>query len=204
MSTRRAPAARGERRRGAKRTLVAAAMKALATTLILCAAMISPRAACADEGGPPPKALTSLWLEQQLVAHGAKFVVDQLWAHQRYDDVMAQMSSGKSDWIALAPKLAGGTDAGTAEELIISLALALPINPGSVLATLGSDQDIPTAAADVCGAPFIEGTVKNIADYLRRSIKAVAAIRNPALARQKTACLDELHKAVEELKVDGK
>jgi hypothetical protein len=123
---------------------------------------------------------------------GAKAVVDRLWNDGDWDRVMDRVDAGDARWIALVPQLAPGTDAGTAEDLPIALAFALPKNPGAVLALLGRDG---FPADEVCGAPFIEDTVKDIPAYLRQAETAVLRVRDPALSGAKQACLAELKKA---------
>ncbi len=93
--------------------------------------------------------------------------------------------------MALAPKLAPGADAGAAEELPIALAFALPKNPRAVLAVLGGGFPVE----DVCSAPFIEGTVKDIPAYVKEAKAAVARVTDAKLAKVRDACLAELRKA---------
>ena len=80
-----------------------------------------------------------------------------------------------------------------ATQLTISLAFALPRNPKAVLALLIAKDGFP--AEDVCGAPFIEDTVKDVPAYVRRARAAVEKVNNPKLAVAKAACLAALSKA---------
>ena len=102
---------------------------------------------------------------------------------------------GDARWIALAPKLAPGSDAGSAEDLGISLAFSLPKNPGAVLAALDPADGHILGASRVCGMPFIEDTVKDRPAYKRRSIHALEEVSAPTLAQTKTACLRDLKRA---------
>jgi hypothetical protein len=150
-------------------------LAALIGTAAMAASALSPNAIAAD-----------------IAAHGADAVVARLNANGDYDRVLGHIDSADSHWLALAPKLAPGTDAGTAEALVIALAFALPRNPGGVLALLqGKDA---FAAADVCGAPFIEDTVKDIPAYVRRARAAVSAVNDLRLATAKAQCLAALAK----------
>lgn len=132
-------------------------------------------------------------IAQDIRAHGANAAVQRLWKHNDWERVMDGVDSGDARWVALAPLLAPGTDAGTAEELPIALAFALPRNPGAVLGVVGGKKGFPVA--DVCGAPFIEDTVKDIPAYIRRAQTAVARVSEPRLAKIKAECLAELKKA---------
>ena len=125
--------------------------------------------------------------------HGAKAVVDRLWNNGDWERVMDRVDAGDARWIALVPQLAPGTDAGTAEELPIALAFALPNKPRAVLALLGGKDGF--AIEDVCGAPFIGDTVKDIPGYVRKAADAVARVRDPGLVSIRGLCLAELRKA---------
>src|SRR5271155_932831 len=111
-------------------------------------------------------------IARDIATHGASAVVARLLANGDYDRVMDRIDTGEARWVALAPKLAPGADAGAAEELPIALAFALPKNPRAVLAVLGGANGFPVE--DVCSAPFIEGTIKDIPAYVKRAAKAVA------------------------------
>ena len=138
-------------------------------------------------------ALSPEGIARDIKAHGAKAVVDRLWNSEDYDRVMDKIDTGDARWVALAPLLAPGTDAGTAEELPIALAFALPRNPHAVLTVLAGREG--SFFVDVCTAPFIEDTVKDIPAYIKRARKAVAEVSDPALARIKAECLEKLRTA---------
>lgn len=148
-----------------------------------------------------PKPLTLSWTKDQIKSHGAKYVVDALSNQDRYEEVLKHIDLGESDWVALAPELARGTDAATAEGLAISLALGLPKNPAAVLSALDPQME-PLAPERVCGAPFIEGTVKDIPGFIRRSQSALQRVQDVRLAKRKTECLDGLNEAAKNLQVD--
>lgn len=137
--------------------------------------------------------LTPETIAADIAAHGAGAVVAKLAKNGYYDRVLGHIDKGEAEWVALAPKLAPGTDAGWAEALSISLAFALPKNPKAVLALLvGKDA---FAADDICSAPFIEGTIKDVPGYIRRAKAAVAKVSDPSLQSAKAACLASLAKA---------
>ncbi len=139
----------------------------------------------------PP--LSPASIEASIRQDGAKGAVDALGRSNRWQGVERRIGSGDARWIALAPKLAPGTDAGASEGLGIALAFALPRNPRAVLAVLGS-EDGPRSltVGRVCGAPFIEDTVKDVPAYRRRAVRAVRGVWPPSLARVRAACLRTL------------
>jgi hypothetical protein len=127
----------------------------------------------------------------EIQAQGAEAVVQRLFKHGDYDRVLAKIDTGAASWVALAPKLAPGTDAGTAEALPIALAFALPKNPAAVLAVLDPQNEI-LAPDSVCGVPFIEDTVKDIPGYIKRARAMVSKVADPGLQAMKAACLAAL------------
>jgi hypothetical protein len=91
----------------------------------------------ASAAAPVPSAAA---LNAEIDAKGAKEVVNRLnRAHpdsngqNDWSRVTNQMWMGRAAYIKLAPKLAPGTDAGSSEDLGISLAHALPLAPITVL-----------------------------------------------------------------------
>ena len=135
---------------------------------------------------------TAAEVEASIARHGARATVSALFDEGRWDYVADQIARGGSAWVALAGVLAPGTDAGTAEDLPVELAFALPRNAPAVLAVVASGaEDI----GDVCGAPFIEGTIRDLPAYKRRAMAAVQKVTAPSLAKTRAACLDALSKA---------
>jgi hypothetical protein len=149
-----------------------AILAVMLSTAALSASVLSPEKIAAD-----------------VKAHGAKAVVDRLFASGDYDRVMDRAGRGEAKWLALVPLLEPGTDAGTAEELPIALAFALPHNAKGVLALIAAKD---FSADDVCSAPFIENTVKDVPGYIRKARAAVAAVNDPVLAGAKSQCLAAL------------
>ena len=139
-----------------------------------------------------PRHPTPAQVEARLARYGAQATVTALFDQHRWDYVAGRIGDGGAAWVALAVKLAPGADAGTAEDLPISLAFALPLDAPAVLAAIqGGQFDV----GDVCGAPFIEGTVRDVPAYLRRATAAVTRVSDPALADTRAACLQTLAKA---------
>jgi hypothetical protein len=108
-----------------------------------------------------------------------------------YEGVLDGVASGDPRWLALVPKLAPGTDAGTAESLRIAVARALPKNAAGVLSLISHDQ----SWRDACSYPMIEPTPKETHAYFSAAVPAVRAVMSPRLHRARALCLAELSKA---------
>lgn len=160
-------------------------MKRLLVTAV-CLVSLAPIAARAVPR-PTPASITA-----SISQHGAQQTIGNLASSDEWDYVSDQMDKGGSAWIALAPRLASGSDAGSAEDLGLSLAFALPRNPKAVLAALDPANGHILGADRVCGLPFIEDTVKDRPGYKRRATAAVSGISQPGLADAKAACLKAL------------
>jgi hypothetical protein len=143
----------------------------------------------------PLTPLTPSTLQAEIREHGAKPVVDQLFKTEAWWQVTRDIGAGKTDWISLAPDLAEGTDAATAETLGISLAEALPKSPGAVLAVVQLNGDAaPLLVSTVCSAPFLEDTAHHQHVYKSAALHAVLDVADPQLSNVKAACLDQLKK----------
>jgi hypothetical protein len=144
-----------------------------------------------------PKPLTLAWIKAQLKEHAPKYVVSVLFLDQAdpYDELMSHIDSGQSDWIALAPTLAPGTDAGATLMLMLSLAEALPKNPVAVLSVLAPDE-VAVAPESVCNAGFIETPKGGFLAYIRRAQSAVRRVKDVRLAKRKSECLGFLQQAL--------
>ena len=149
-------------------------------------------------GGPSdvvPKPLTTDWVLREIAEHGPRHAVRVMWDQERYDEFLGNISAGKQEWIALAPELAAGTDAGASEGFGISLADALPKSPKAVLGVLDPSK-WTISSARVCSIPFIEPEKAFYESYARAALVAVEAVSDAGLARQKELCRAELQKAM--------
>ena len=140
--------------------------------------------------GPTP---TPASVRRDIAEHGAKAVVDAMWTGGSWARVEDGIASGSPAWIALAPLLSTGTDAGTSEGLSLSLVRALPKAARAVLAVVDvSRRSLPRSPGVVCTASFYEGDRTDIPHYRAMAIAAVARIHAPALAAARQACLGQL------------
>jgi hypothetical protein len=108
-----------------------------------------------------------------------------------YEVVLDGISSGKAQWLALAPELQKGADAGPSEFLKISVAEALPHNAAGVLRLGAHGWPIDRA----CSYPMLEAKPADTRRYFATAIPAVTAVRDPALQSARHICLAELRKA---------
>lgn len=160
-------------------------MKSL--TLLAClACMVST--ACASES------LTAGQVAAEIKAQGAKATIAKLAADDQWDTLSEHIVDGEPDWIALAPQLAPGSDAGSAEDLGIALAFALPKRPVEVLHAIDPGNGIVLGVDRVCGMPFIEDTVQDLQGYKRKAIAAVRAVTDSDLQNVRQACIAALGK----------
>ncbi len=133
-----------------------------------------------------PGAVRAL-LEQQ----GAAAVVQSL-DEPSWTAVLAHVEAGERSWIDLVPLLAPGTDAGTAESLLITLSRALKANARGVLTVLAEDLYSP---ADVCGDNDVEASALEAARFIDEALVKVAAVLDPDLTEVRNACLSALREA---------
>lgn len=129
-------------------------------------------------------------VRQSIRDQGARQTINELQRRGQWEAITDAMDAGQPAWIALAPLLAGGSDAGSAEDLGISLAFALPKNPQAVLTALDMRDGVILGPSRVCGRPFIEGTEPR--GYKARSLAALGRVTAPDLGRRKQACLHAL------------
>lgn len=79
----------------------------------MCAAMAVVMALMVAGAGP--SALTPSVLAAKLTSSNAKQVVDDLTSRNQFEIIVGQIGRGSDAWVSLAPHLAPGTDAASAE-----------------------------------------------------------------------------------------
>ncbi len=137
--------------------------------------------------------LTPARINQEIKQSGAKAVVAQLSANgeREWNFVTREISSGRNDWLDLAPALAPGTDASTAIGLRYALSRALPRAPSRVLTILRTNKAF--TVEDVCDVPYIEPSKQIVDTYLKQAKSAVSKVNDPALTDVRKACLNRLN-----------
>lgn len=121
-------------------------------------------------------------------AQTPRAAVQQLVAGGDWPRVMAGISGGAADWIALAPELAAGADAAHGAELTRALAAALPRAPAEVLAIIDPRRSAVLGVQAVCAAPAAAGPAA-VAD-VREALDLLPDVA--AVGRTKALCLKEL------------
>jgi hypothetical protein len=140
-------------------------------------------------------------LTPQSVTHdtrriGAKAVVQQLYSSNRWETVLKKIESGDDAWLAVVEDLAEGTDAGASEDLQVTLARALPKNPGAVLKLTGTKDFL--SLDDVCAAPFIEPEHAFLMRYLTETRRSLASLKDKAVESKRLKCLSQIEKKLNE------
>jgi hypothetical protein len=157
--------------------------------------MVPLLVASALAAAPP---VTSTGVAHMIATYGPNGAVERLIKPTKrhpmfgdYEAVLDGISSGKAQWLALAPELQKGADAGPSEFLKISVAEALPHNAAGVLRLGAHGWPI----ANACSYPMLEPRPADTRRYFAKAIPAVAAVRDPTLQSARAICLTELRKA---------
>ena len=114
--------------------------------------------------------------------------------------VLDRIETGNQDWIDLVPLLAPGTDAGTAEALVITLSRTLKTNAPAVLKLIA---DGAFSVADICIDNDIEVPLADYVAFLDQITVTVAAVLDPPLRDVRNQCLHQIGTARISALVDG-
>ncbi|MCW7548252.1 hypothetical protein OO184_09950 [Photorhabdus sp. APURE] len=123
----------------------------------------------------PYSNLTPKQVTEKVNSMGArKFVISTLpnTDDSTWDYILSHISSGNSEWLNIVPILSTGVDAGSAEDLTIAVATAIPKNASVVLSIL-NDANVSISTDSVCSLPFYSGTEAEINKYVIESIRAL-------------------------------
>jgi len=143
---------------------------------------------------------------------GAKEVIARLTSDENwteFEKVCDEIETGKKEWLEVAKLLAPGSDAATAESLIISVARALPKSPRHVLSLVAETEQDPKGGFTVemiCTSPFIESEPGVSERYLIETEKTLASTDtsdNIQLNTLRLKCLDNIHKTISHKKEQG-
>lgn len=143
-----------------------------------------------NPAGPP---ITPAQVRALIASRGARATVQVLDRpgnrRDRWDSVLRGIATGNQAWLDLAPLIAEGTDAGTAEEYAIVLSDALVSNPtGTLRLVLASGRDVE----DVCVENGIETPRRQRRIYDAAAIEAVQTVTARDLRSVKARCLASL------------
>lgn len=103
------------------------------------------------------------------------------------------IAKGSPEAIAAAVAAGPRADGHAAEELAHALGRAMQVAPERVLSLIGT-QDLFTAQA-ICLPQHWDGTPRNRRETIEASRKAIEAVNDPALSKQREACLAEINAA---------
>jgi hypothetical protein len=130
--------------------------------------------------------------------HGAHAADAKLSGTKEWDEMIAGVASGESEWLTVAEKLLPGTDAGSTSELFDAVAWALPKAPVNVLALVSRKR---TDWEVVCSGPPVDFPPPGDSDsYFKRATDAVAGITNKELQGVRAECLTRLATAAKRAK----
>ncbi len=116
-------------------------------------------------------------------------VIDELLADDHaYNKVLAHIETGDEKWLKVADALGCCVDAGPAEELGISIAIALTHSPEPVLR-----RQSMSSLRDVCTVPLIEPTKAEFEAHVKAVKAALQRVKDPALQEKKMECLKEIN-----------
>lgn len=123
-------------------------------------------------------------------ARGAAPVVAQLAKAGQLHAVEDSIRLGDDGWIALAPKLANGGNAGFTSGIKSALSSALVYNPAAVLHALNQGNNLPIN--DICTAPpEVQGDTA-ITSFRQRATHALSTVRVGDLGAPRDACMAAL------------
>lgn len=107
-----------------------------------------------------------------------------------WSQIETGVKSGADGWLGLVPALTAGVDGATASGLKLAVQSALAANAPGVLKLIGEARPV----GDVCTIGLIEPTPEALKAAKDAAVKAVTAVKDPALKDVKAACLAELAK----------
>jgi hypothetical protein len=110
--------------------------------------------------------------------------------NSRWATVASGIAKGDPAWLALAPQIAKGTDAGTSDDFGMAAQDALTTNPAGTLRLLTQIE----MGAGACGENGFEVSAEQARIYHQTAIAAVESVNDPALQQIKTECLAALRK----------
>jgi len=117
-------------------------------------------------------------IEARIHKEGGRAVIKDLEANESaFEEILSHIDSGDGAWLKVALLLKPFSDAGTAEGLDYAVARALPNAPVRVLSLIGHGFDLDY----VCTSPFNEPEPGVAESYERKTLGALASVREPHL-----------------------
>lgn len=145
-------------------------------------------------GGAP---VTPAEVTEMLKSQTPQQTVNALYGNgenSRWDTVASGIAKGEPAWLALAPQIARGTDAGTSDDFGMAAQDALTTNPAGTLRLLTQIE----MGAGACDENGFEVPAEQARAYYQAATAAVESVADPALQQIKTQCLAALRKGAAE------
>ena len=120
---------------------------------------------------------------------GVDKTVQDLVLHQRWEQVLAHIETGKNQWLRLAPLLRRGTDSQTTPALNMAVARSIAVVPDQVLRYV----DAPFTAEEICNVPYNDRDTTVSLNYLLKTINALHTVTDPQLQLARAKCLFQLN-----------
>jgi hypothetical protein len=151
---------------------------------------------CAPLLGASSSEPSAAELLERINRDGGDRVIRELWAaHEPFELMCAQISTGDPEWLKVASRLKPFSDAGSSLSLTVSMARALPRQPSAVLELI----EPPWRLEMVCGAPFIEPPIEEVRTYLANAISVLSQPLSEPLEEKRIACLYHLRTAAKRI-----
>ena len=129
-------------------------------------------------------------VESRIHTVGAQSTVRELWRRPKeWDAVLDGVSSGDQRWLRVATELKEGADAGQSEGLAIAVSRSIQRNASGFLRVA-----FPSFGVAVCQDLTIEGTPQEHASFQMNTEKALTAVDDETIRKDRDACLVELRK----------
>lgn len=136
-------------------------------------------------------AVTPAEVEQMLGAQNPREVVTALYGNgenSRWDTVASGIAKGDPAWLALAVRLAQGTDAGTSDDFAIAAGDALTTNPTGALRLLSQIE----MGVGACTENGFEVPAEQARIFFQTARASLDQVTDPALRALKDSCINQL------------
>ncbi|HEX8307029.1 MAG TPA: hypothetical protein VF645_01250 [Allosphingosinicella sp.] len=143
----------------------------------------------------PGAAITPDEVRKKIEAEGATRAVEKLSSSHDPDaplpwsTVTAGIARGEPQWLAVAPLIRPGTQAGSGDEYSMALTAALTTNPAGSLRLMALEEG---GSGGYCIAADYETPPEQIRAYYAAAIANVERVGDPELQDIKAACLKQL------------
>jgi hypothetical protein len=140
-------------------------------------------------------AITPDEVRKMIEAEGATEAVRKLSSSQDpeaplpWSTVMAGIARGEPEWLAVAPLIRPGTQAGSGDEYSMALTAALTTNPAGSLRLMAREEG---GSDGYCIASDYETPPEQVRAYYAAAIANLERVGDPELKDIKAACLKQL------------